>query len=91
MDIEDILRKFQRALIFRQISQVLLFLGALAAFILRDVQSIVPSIILFITIVLAVLLNIIFWRCPACGKLLPLREFTGKIVHCQSCGTRLRP
>lgn len=35
------------------------------------------------------ILEAVCWRCPVCGKGLPMRESSENIKHCPNCGVRL--
>lgn len=91
MDIEEILKKFEKAVFYRRVSNVIIILSVIFAWFIKGTQSIVPIIIFIIAEISAIVLNVVFWRCPACGRQLPLREPSRKIVHCHHCGNRLQP
>jgi uncharacterized C2H2 Zn-finger protein len=74
---------------YRFFALVCLYIGALSIFLcaLDGFFAIIP-ISLFITFVTV---NLIFWRCPACGKGFEMRHSKmDRISHCPYCGVKLR-
>lgn len=48
---------------------------------------IVGVILFFVFLITSIIIKIIFWRCPKCGSLLPLRKFI--VEFCSVCGEKL--
>lgn len=86
MDEKEVLTIFEKRILYRRISQVLLIIGALLT--LHHLLGV--KILGGIMIIGGIILNLVFWKCPVCKKYLPMRAMSGSIKYCQGCGAKLQ-
>lgn len=89
MDDDDkILKEFQKIVAYRKILFMITGAGAIMA-MLSESDSKLLLWIGVIMIIFGAILEAVCWRCPVCGKGLPMRESGENIKHCPNCGVRL--
>lgn len=89
MDENKILREFQKRVFYKGIFTLIIGLGAIISAFGGICKTKYLLYIGAIIIIVGAVLETKYWRCPVCGKGLPMRENGDKIKHCPSCGARL--
>ena len=72
----------------RFVSNVLFGVGILVMLIGQGVENILVAVLGLLIIVAGAAVQLIFWRCPSCGRYLGRSTF-GDIEYCPHCGAPL--
>lgn len=86
MNPEDILEKLKKAVHFRKMSELCILFGTFVLLFLNSNKSIILNILGVIFISVGIVINIMYWRCPSCGKHLTMLKNAKDIKKCPSCG-----
>lgn len=89
MDEDKILKEFQRLAFYRTILNLVIGAGAIITMFGGADKKVYPLCIGVIIMFVGGVSEAVYWRCPVCGKGLPMRESSDKIKHCPNCGSRL--
>lgn len=90
VDLDEVFKRYQRALKYRRLSQALIVIGIAVSLYQEVNHRVRPLAAAFIFIGAAIAINLIYWKCPVCERRLPLRESHNNFECCPHCGTRLR-
>lgn len=64
---------------------LIIVLSILTILILKFVDNITLSLISIELLILLIIIEKIFWRCPKCGEYLPNRRLFNKVICCTYC------
>lgn len=70
------------------VSNALAVAGILVMLLGQGVENIVVAVLGLVLIVAGVVVQLIFWRCPSCGRYLGRPHF-GSMNYCPHCGAPL--
>lgn len=91
MNDDEVFKRFSALCYARRIAYVLIIIGVILLSGVSYSNSLTRLIVGIILIASGAIIELIYWRCPVCGKIMPFRETTEKITYCINCGKRLKP